>query len=358
MKKEKKVNTKKKFLLAITKEKDRKVGTKQKIIGTFTSCDKQETLFEQSATLAPADTIEEPSTALRAATASPQYYSTPGVGGYTPNSSSSTPLKGHNDNIYEGGVIRAQVIEQRESSFTVRVSKQDGSTFSSNCYIKIHAGSLFGGLAGGMKIMKGTSFADLVINATFAQGYTHFYPTVYSINNQTWYYAEPILIYTLPMYNKKSTYTLREELGTANGVRIRASGTYLEGGERDVQCTEFCSRYYREVYKTNIVNTGKNGGNANTWYNAASAKGLIKIPNGLEAPRPGDILCMSGGKSGLGHVAIIMEVGGNYIKLAQQNGGMNWYPIGHQLEYNSRTKKVSSPSSTYEIQGFLRLPTY
>ena len=35
------------------------------------------------------------------------------------------------------------------------------------------------------------------------------------------------------------------------------------------------------------------------------------------APRPGDILCLSGGEGNYGHVTIIMEVTKTYIKIGR-----------------------------------------
>ncbi|WP_170857268.1 CHAP domain-containing protein [Chryseobacterium limigenitum] len=173
------------------------------------------------------------------------------------------------------------------------------------------------------------------------------------------------MIYTIPMYNIKTSYTIRETLGTVNGTIVKASNpNLLNKYDLDVQCTEFCCRYYAQVYGKNIINPNTtNGGHAKDWYNTASVKGLQKIPIG-NTPRVGDILCMEGG-GGNGHVAIIIEVGTSLIKVAQQNAGIpsvnasnydtHWqHAIGGGLLYNSSTKIITPPNG-YTVEGLLRL---
>jgi hypothetical protein len=126
---------------------------------------------------------------------------------------------------------------------------------------------------------------------SFTRGIQHLYPLV--ISNGGRYYAEPVMVYTDPMYN--ATWTLGAVLGTVNGVEVRCNDNGdNQSSDNAYQCTEFCNRYYQQVYGKNIVNTGTNGGNANTWFAAASAKGLeaFQINNSLinGEPRPGDIL--------------------------------------------------------------------
>ena len=187
----------------------------------------------------------------------------------------------------------------------------------------------------------------------------------------TRYYAEPFMMYTSPMYNIKSSYSTSEEIGRANDVIVKAAGTYLQGSGLSVQCTEFCNRYYVNVYnKSTAINSAGQIGNAKDWYGYASVKGLVQVPNG-SAPRPGDILCMNNypaDPNKNGHVAIVVEVvnGTNgYIKIAQQNAGKvplgvsnydtRWeHAIGGQLSYNSSTKIITPPPG-FKIQGLLRL---
>ncbi len=294
------------------------------------------------------------------------YYSSPTVGNYTSNSSSSVTIGG-TCGTHSGGVLRAKLQSKSGNQFTVRISKQDGSNFgiAGTAYVK--AASLCGGIAGQISYSAGVSYVDVTFYATFSQGIVNFYPMTIDGTYGYRYYAEPILVYTDPMFLVKSTYTQNENLGTVNGVIVKASSYNLDNpNDLDVQCTEFCCRYYQQVYGQNIVNTGQNGGNACDWFSSASAKNLIAYSNGGSMPpKPGDILCMSGG-SGLGHVAIIIQVASNFVKIAQQNGHMyntltDWNaPIGGQLNYNSATNTISmpTPNSSYTIQGWLRIPPY
>ena len=83
---------------------------------------------------------------------------------------------------------------------------------------------------------------------------------------------------------------------------------------------------------------------------------LARYKNGGSvAPRPGDILCLSGGEGNGGHVAIIMEVTKTFIKIAHQNSGDRWDAIGASLDM--KDTKVANPSG-YTVQGWLRIPTY
>ena len=131
----------------------------------------------------------------------------------------------------------------------------------------------------------------------------------------------------------------------------------MQGGSQD---------FYEKVCVP-FLNKGKNGGHGRDWYREASAKGLDAFPNsGTVAPRPGDILCFTGGPGGYGHVAIIMEVANAYVKIVHQNmGTVNkkdsktyWHePVGAKLDYDYRTKTISSPEN-YTVKGWLRMPMY
>lgn len=286
------------------------------------------------------------------------YYSKPAIGGTVPNS--TVNIKGRGSATYHGGVLSAKVLSQNGNKFTIRISKQDGGTFSGDGLAIVMTGTVDGGLAAHKQYFPGDRYIDLEVTATFNQGAVHFYPTTRDRSSGYRYYAEPILIYTSPMY-KQAPYIRYESLGVLNGVIVQASDTDLIEEEiLSVQCTEYCCRYYAQVYEKNIVNTGNNGGHANTWYGNASAKGLTAYSNGgTVAPRPGDILCMSGGSKGRGHVAIIMEVTSSSVKIAQQNAGIPGKPwqhaIGGELSYNSSTRKITAPSG-YSVQGWLRVP--
>ena len=134
------------------------------------------------------------------------------------------------------------------------------------------------------------------------------------------------------------------------------------------QCIEFCRRYYNNVYHKDI---GTVNGYAKNLYSLAPGKNLASYANGNSsttgAPRPGDILVLDGGHvnpdTGIsyGHVAVIMQVGSGFIKIAQQNSGVgnpsstNWNnPIGGQLSRNGNT--ISAPANTtYSVLGWVRI---
>jgi surface antigen len=314
---------------------------------TLTSCENDEMVTTT-------ESVVEDTNAKNAARTTVTYAVTPAVGGFTTNSTSTTTLSG-SCGSYTGGVIRAQVLSQSGSTFVIRISKQNGTTFSVAGTAKVKSGSVCGGLAGSTNYSILNKSVDVTINATFSKGVTHFYPVVESATGGTKYYAEPLMVYTLPTYTMSSVNGA--VMGTVNGVEVRSSGTNSNGLINQNltsvnQCTTFCNRYYSQVYGINIINPNTTqGGHANTWFNNASAKGLLAYANnGSIAPRIGDILCFSGG--GLGHVAIITEVGSNQVKIAHQNGGVNWLPIGGNVNRNGNNLTVSG----YTIQGWLRKP--
>lgn len=321
----------------------------------FFSCKKEQEMkisqneVKESTNSRASSTISSPTASATATT----YAVTPTVGNYSANSSSSITLSGTCGN-YSGGIIKAQIISQSGSTFTIRISKQNGSTFGVAGTAKVKSSSVCGGLAGSASYSMLNYSVDVTINATFAQGVAHFYPVIESSTGGTKCYAEPIMVYTLPSY-ASGPYSEGMLLATVDGVNLYASGISLTGSNLNYQCTRFCNNYYSQVYGMNIVNTGTNGGNANTWFANASAKGLSAFTNGgSTGPRVGDVLCLSGGSGGYGHVGIITEVSSTQVKMANQNGGTgSFYPIGWTLSRSGNT--VSSPSG-YTVQGWLRKP--
>ena len=358
--------------------KAKKIASVLMLIGMFavvvllSSCEKQEVeevVVTSSNQQARGQASPDSSVALRAATLASDvtYYSIPGVGVWTANSSRNLPIKGICGTA-EGGVIKARVTRQVNGTFEVEIIKQNRGFFLRMGVAYIKAGSPCGGIASQKSYSAFSQSIKLSFSATFNTGYVHFYPMVIDQRTGVRYYAEPVLISSSPLFDSKNEYTQGEALATANGVTVKAAGKKLyDANELSVQCTEFCNRYYSQVYKKNIVNKGKNGGHGRDWYREASAKGLDAFPNsGSVAPRPGDILCFTGGPGGYGHVAIIMEVANAYVKIVHQNmGTVNkkdpktyWHePIGAKLDYDYRTKTISSPED-YTVKGWLRMPMY
>ena len=329
------------------------------------SCNKQEN-EEAEFTASEQQTLGDFQAVMPTARASSTvYYSTPSVGGYTPNSSSNNPIDGFCGTA-EGGVIRAEVARQTtvggtNKGFIILITKQDGSTFKGSGTAYIKSGSPCGSIISKRSYRGGTrNEIAIPLIADFEIGYAYYYPVVINEQTGTRYYAEPILVYTDPIF-KAGPYKQGDNIGTANGVIVQAAGPKLGGSAKSVQCTEFCSRYYSQVYRKNIVNTGQNGGNADTWFDKAKDKGLVAFTNGTTKPQIGDIVCFENDPVSdtlNGHVAIIMEVGWNYIKIAHQNSRSTkgWLqPIGGRLDYDSSTKIISSPAN-FTVQGVLRNP--
>jgi surface antigen len=292
------------------------------------------------------DPVSGEAGATPAASVSAVYNVAGGVGAYTSNSPASVTLSG-SCGAYSGGVIRARVTSQSGSNFVVQISKQDGSTFSLGGTAKVKTASVCGGLAASATYSAGASTISLNITATFTQGLTHFYPVLESSNGAK-YFAEPIVIYTSPVY-ASGPYVNGSLLGTVDGVSLYASSPTLLSSTSTYQCTDWCKRYYSQVYGLTIGGWG----NANVWFNNTSGI-LAKYANGAAAPRIGDVLCLSGGSSGNGHVAIITEVSSTQIKMSNQNGGTgSFYPIGWTLSRSGNT--VTSPSG-FSVQGWMRKP--
>ena len=156
------------------------------------------------------------------------------------------------------------------------------------------------------------------------------------------------------------------QVGTFNGVIAYSNGTvgnvsneynYYSGTNTGMkwQCVEFVNRYYAAVYAQNIRIAGHN---ANDYYPNAAAHGLTPYNNGgTTAPQVGDILCSGGGQ--YGHVAIIREIGSNYINVIQQNWNNNSSDNSMTLSYSPQNGyyTIGSFSSSYSVQGWLRKPT-
>ena len=280
------------------------------------------------------------------------YAVTPSVGTFTPSSSSSVTLPGTSGcGSFYGGMIKAKVVAQSGNSFTVEIYPQVGTTFGGSGTAYIKATSVCGTVAGTATYTSVHTKATVTINATFAQGVTHFYPVIITSTGSR-YYAEPFMVYTLPSY-VSGPYWDGKLLATVDGIELKSSGPGNIDDDSDGvstwQCTDFCKRYYAGVYSLSFSGWG----NAKNWYNTLDTR-FEKYPNnGSVAPRVGDIICFDNNPSSLtkyGHVAIITEVSATQVKLAQQNSGTTWLPIGGNVNRSGNNLTVSG----YTVQGWLR----
>lgn len=137
----------------------------------------------------------------------------------------------------------------------------------------------------------------------------------------------------------------------SNGSNGYYSGVYSCCGVQ-WQCVEYANRYYyQSLGHTNLKGTG----NANTYYSTASNKGLVAFVNGgTVPPAVGDMLPSNGGA--YGHIAIVREVGSNYIKVIHQNWANDTSDNVKTLSMTASNGKytVAGFSSSYPVQGWLR----
>ncbi len=146
-------------------------------------------------------------------------------------------------------------------------------------------------------------------------------------------------------------------LGSFNGVSAYANGSTSTVGSYDTwglkyQCVHFVNTYFGLVYNFPSL---KGGGNANNYFSTASAKGLSAFSNGsTTAPQVGDMIVSNGGT--YGHIAIIREVGSNYVKIIQQNWFQDSRDLSVQLPMTVSGGRytISNFSSSYPVKGWLR----
>jgi len=118
------------------------------------------------------------------------------------------------------------------------------------------------------------------------------------------------------------------------------------------QCTEYVQRYYLQIYDINIKPDYL--GPVTNFYYLGSAGGLLAYPNGGSvAPQVGDIICSGTGEN-RGHVAIVREVGPNYINVIQQNWNNSSLDNSETLSRNGN--RVDPFNLSYPIIGWLRKP--
>lgn len=118
------------------------------------------------------------------------------------------------------------------------------------------------------------------------------------------------------------------------------------------QCVEYVNRYYLTTYGINIRVPGHN---ANMYYPNATAHGLYPYANGnTNPPEVGDIICSNSGN--YGHVALVREVGPNYIKVIQQNWSNSSADNNFQLSLSSANGiyTVGNFNAAYSVAGWLK----
>ncbi|WP_242941926.1 CHAP domain-containing protein [Desulfonispora thiosulfatigenes] len=125
----------------------------------------------------------------------------------------------------------------------------------------------------------------------------------------------------MDQYKNVAVYYNGTEYTTSHGKHYSADGYYYG---LKWQCVEYVKRFYYEAKKHPLPNLF---GNAKDFYDPNLAhgefnadRGLVQYKNGGNiAPMPDDILVFT--HATYGHVAIITEVGSDYIEIIQQNVG-------------------------------------
>ena len=154
-------------------------------------------------------------------------------------------------------------------------------------------------------------------------------------------------------------------VGSFNGVIAYSNGSVGNDSQThnstglEWQCVEYVNRYYAVIYGMNLVNTRED---AYQFFSNAAALGLEAHANGgLAAPKVGDILCFKGGKTGLGHVAIVRGVGPSSVTAIQQNVTEttrdNAFTYGLTVSKGGNyTVSATALGTSYVCQGWLRKP--
>jgi surface antigen len=135
----------------------------------------------------------------------------------------------------------------------------------------------------------------------------------------------------------------------SNGPKYTSTTrSYLNGVDLgyQFQCVEMVRRFYYQFYNKQMGA----GYNALNFYGNAWRWGMTAYANGGGmAPKPGDVLCFNGNAGGgYGHVAIIVEVGSDYIIIGQQNVYKDTH-VGKKYSRSGNTVNAS------HVQGWIRL---
>ncbi len=143
--------------------------------------------------------------------------------------------------------------------------------------------------------------------------------------------------------------------GTGNG---RSVGTY----GYQYQCVEYVVRFYAQALHYPNMN---GSGNAIRYWdgpNTDAARRLERYPNdGTVPPRPDDMIIFRGSAAdSVGHIAIVREVGPNYIRIIQQNWFHNSADGNHRLAMTTTGGRYHvdnlGTSGHYNVVGWRRVP--
>lgn len=170
--------------------------------------------------------------------------------------------------------------------------------------------------------------------------------------------------------NINPSHAVGEVIDAYNGVPVYFNGAVGHVSERNVaadgyniglkyQCVEFVKRYYYERFQHKMP---QDRGNAVDFFrpgipNGAlnAERGLIQFANGAgETPAEEDLVVFAPWLlNRFGHVAIVSQVGPDFVEVIQQNAG----PFGATRErYPLRVQDGKPVIDTPRLLGWLRRP--
>lgn len=136
------------------------------------------------------------------------------------------------------------------------------------------------------------------------------------------------------------------KVGSFNGIDAYSNsstsylGPYSTYGYQ-FQCVEYVNRYFVQKNKKSNM---KGSGNAKDYCSGRSTYGVTTYSNGgTTKPAVGDFIVSKYGS--YGHIAIIREVGSNYVKVIHQN----W---SNSSSDDSKTLSMTVYGSKYTVAGF------
>lgn len=170
--------------------------------------------------------------------------------------------------------------------------------------------------------------------------------------------------------NLNLTHSVGAVLDTHRNVRVFYNGAIGHVSERNIapdgynlglkyQCVEFVKRYYYERFQHRMP---QDRGHAKDFYNRQLPNGALNAERGLiqfanaagEMPAEEDLLVFGPWVlNRFGHVAIVSQVGADYVEVIQQNPG----PFGasrerYKLLIEDGRPRIDAP----RLLGWLRMP--
>jgi surface antigen len=183
------------------------------------------------------------------------------------------------------------------------------------------------------------------------------------------YFAAPAQAQTTNCGSSLSSYrgvsALSNDPYQASEQDCAGLGTYGD----QYQCTEFVRRFYHVIFGADtevpaVQGTSPWRGNAGTYFDTATRRGLVPFRNGGTAPpAPDDILVFTSVQHVAGHVAIVTSVNSDFIEIIEQNwspSGVARLPLSFDSSGYSVTRIVDTSAgpqpSSFAVAGWLREP--